>query len=59
MALVQHLSTIPKSLLVQINKALPKDHPIETPFFCKVEVVKGIKIIGKVSSPETANDHFS
>ena len=51
----QHLSTIPKSLLVQINKYMDNDEFIKTPFFCRVEVVKGVKIIGKVSAPETAN----
>ncbi len=51
----QHLSIISKSLLVQINKNMVNDSFIRTPFFCRVEVVKGVKIIGKVSAPETAN----
>ena len=46
----QHLPTIPKSLLVQINKNFHAGHLIETPFFCRVEVVKGMKIIGKVNA---------
>ncbi len=46
----QHLPTIPKTLLVQINKNFHNDHLIGTPFFCRVEVVKGMKIIGKVNS---------
>ncbi len=45
----QHLSTIPKSFLVQINLDSLNDHLLGTPFFCRVEVVKGVKIIGKVS----------
>ncbi len=49
----QHLSSIPKSLLVQINKNLHTDHLFEAPFFCRVEVVKGMKIIGKVKSRRT------
>ena len=54
----QHLSSIPKSLLVQINKNLHTDLFFETPFFCRVEVVKRMKIIGKVSAPETDNVYF-
>ncbi|KAH9398263.1 hypothetical protein TYRP_019273, partial [Tyrophagus putrescentiae] len=44
----RHLSTIPKSLLVQINIDLHNDDFIGTPFFCRVEVVKKMKIIGKL-----------
>ena len=54
----QHLFTIPKSFLVQINREFKNDHLIRTPFFCRVEVIKGVKIIGMVSAPETANVHF-
>ncbi len=45
----QHLPTIPKSLLVQINIDLNDDCFHGTPYFCRVEVVKGMKIIGKVT----------
>ncbi len=55
----QNLSTIPKSLLVQINKYLDNDHIIRTPYFCIVKVVKKMKIIDKINAPETANVHFS
>ena len=55
----QHLYTIPKSLLVQINKDLDNDSLIRMPFFCRVEVVKKMKIIGKVSALEITNVHVS
>ncbi len=52
----QHLPTIPKSFLVQVNLDSHNNiHLSETSFFCRVKVVKGIKIIGKVSEPVTAN----
>ena len=54
----QHLPTIPKFLLVQINIGLNEDHFLGTPYFCRVEVVKGVKIIGKVSEQVTANVHL-
>ena len=44
----QHLPNIPKSLLVQINKGMPEDRNIKTAFFCRVEVMKKLKIIGMV-----------
>ena len=44
----QHLPNIPKSLLVQINKGMPEDRNIKTAFFCRVEVMKKLKIIGLV-----------
>ncbi len=50
----QHLPTIPKSFLVQVNKNSFADHLLGTPFFCRVEVAKRIKIIGKVSAQVTA-----
>ncbi len=46
----QHLSTISKSFLVQINKYMKDDSGYKKPFFCQVEVMKGLKIIGKVSA---------
>ncbi|KAH9397498.1 hypothetical protein TYRP_003817 [Tyrophagus putrescentiae] len=49
----QHLSTIPKSLLVQINLDSLNDHLLGTPFFCRVEVAKGVKIIGKLDYNKT------
>ena len=54
----QHLPTIPRSLLVQVNKDLHDDRLIGTPFFCRVEVRRGLKIIGRVSEQVTANVHF-
>ncbi len=44
----QHLSTIPKSFLVQINLEMSDNPDTDTLFFCKVEVTKRIKIIGLV-----------
>ncbi|KAH9387834.1 hypothetical protein TYRP_009031 [Tyrophagus putrescentiae] len=44
----QGLPTISKSLLVQVNKYLDDDYLMGTPYFCRVEVVKRIKIIGKL-----------
>ena len=49
----QHLPTIPKSLLVQVNIDSFADHLLGTPYFCRVEVAKRIKIIGKVSAQVT------
>ena len=55
----QGLPTISKSLLVQVNKYLDDDYLMGTPYFCRVEVVKRMKIIGKVSTQDSANVHFS
>ena len=51
----QGLPTIPKSLLVRVNIDFRNDHLLETSYFCRVEVVKKMKIIGRVSEQVTAN----
>ena len=55
----QGLPTIPKSLLVRVNIDFRNDHLIRTSYFCRVEVVKGLKIIGRVSEQVAANVFFS
>lgn len=44
----QLLSTIPKSLLIPTVQYFNKDPKLKDHFFCRVEVQKGVKIVGQV-----------